>query len=147
VFRRRSPLVIAALAVALTLAVATPAGASTRIARAKLFHFVNNYRRAHGIPALGESKDVDRLAQHHSSLMATDRMLFHSSGLQTKLRSKNPSTWGENIGMGPSVWSVFKAWTRSSEHRQNMLRRGFRKAGVGVVWSHGAWWVTMIFYG
>jgi uncharacterized protein YkwD len=147
VFRRRSPLLIAALVVALALAVAAPASASTGTARAKLFHFVNDYRRAHGVRALRESKDVDRLAQHHSSLMASERKLFHSSGLQTKLRSENPSLWGENIGMGPSVWSVFKAWTRSTEHRQNMLRRGFRKAGVGVVWSHGAWWITMIFYG
>jgi uncharacterized protein YkwD len=49
--------------------------------------------------------------------------------------------------MGPSVWRVFKAWTRSSTHRANMLNRQFRHAGVGVIFSHGAYWITMIFYG
>ena len=145
--RHRFLLPIAVLAVAIALSMATPASASTGTARAKVFHFVNHYRLAHGRHALRESRDVDRLAQHHSQLMASERKLFHSSSLSTKLRSHDPTIWGENIGMGPSVWAVYKAWTRSSEHRQNMLRRGFRKAGVGVVWSHGAWWVTMIFYG
>ena len=145
--RHRFLLPIAVLAVAVTLAMATPASASPRIARHKLFHFVNDYRREHGRRALRDSQDVDRLAQHHSKLMASERRLFHSSSLSTKLRAHDPTTWGENIGMGPSVWSVYKAWTRSTEHRQNMLRRAFRKAGIGVVRSHGAWWVTMIFYG
>jgi uncharacterized protein YkwD len=147
VLGRRSPLIIAVLAVAVVISLAAPAGASTRIARGKMFHFVNDYRREHGRRALRESRDVDRLAQHHSTLMASERTLFHSSSLSTKLRAHDPSLWGENIGMGPSVWYVFKAWTRSSEHNQNLLRRGFRKAGVGVVWSHGVWWITMIYYG
>jgi uncharacterized protein YkwD len=147
VLSRRSPLLIVALVLAVGLTSAAPASAGTRSARAKMFHFVNAYRRDHGRRVLRESKDVDRLAQHHSRLMAADRKLFHSSGLSTKLRSHKPSTWGENIGMGPSVWAVFKAWTRSSEHRANMLRRGFRHAGVGVVRAHGALWITMIFYG
>lgn len=145
--RHRSPLPVAILAVAVAISLAAPATASTRIARHKMFHFVNDYRREHGRRALRESKDVDRLAQHHSVQMAKQRKLFHSSSLSTKLRAHDPSLWGENVGMGVSVWSVYKAWTRSTDHRRNMLRRGFRKAGVGVVWSHGAWWVTMIFYG
>jgi uncharacterized protein YkwD len=147
VFRTRSPLLIVVIALAVAISLATPASASVGIARSKVFHFVNDYRRSHGRHALRESRDVDRLAQHHSQAMATQRTLFHSSSLSTKLRAHDPSLWGENIGMGVSVWKVFKAWTRSSEHRQNMLRRGFRRAGVGVVWAHGAWWVTMIYYG
>jgi uncharacterized protein YkwD len=126
---------------------ATPASASTSTGRAKMFHFVNGYRREHDRRALRESADVDRLAQHHSGAMAAERQLFHSSSLSTKLRSHDPTLWGENVGMGSSVWSVFRAWTQSTEHRQNMLRRGFHKAGVGLVRSHGVWWATMIFYG
>jgi uncharacterized protein YkwD len=130
---------------ALTLTV--PAAASTRIARGKMFHFVNHYRTHHGRHRLGESHDVDTLAQRHSAAMASKRVLFHSSGLSSKLRAHDPSLWGENVGMSTSVWGVFKAWIRSSEHRANMLQRGYRKAGVGVAFAHGAWWVTMIYFG
>jgi len=146
-FARRSSLVIAVIAVAVAISLAAPASASTRIARSKLFHFVNDYRRQHGRHALRESTDVDRLAQRHSEAMATQRTLFHSSSLSTKLRAHDPTLWGENVGMHISIWKVFKAWTRSTEHRQNMLRRGFRKAGVGVVWARGVCWITMIYYG
>jgi uncharacterized protein YkwD len=49
--------------------------------------------------------------------------------------------------MSWSVWRVFKAWTRSSDHRANLLKPGYRKAGVGVVFGHGSCWVTMIYFG
>jgi len=49
--------------------------------------------------------------------------------------------------MGPSVWRVFKAWVRSSEHRANMLNRRYRRTGIGVARAHGYLWITMIFYG
>jgi len=147
VLSRRSPLLIAVIAVAVAISLAAPAAARTGTARTKMFHFVNDYRREHGRRSLRENVDVNRLAQRHSEAMATQRVLFHSSSLSTKLRAEDPSLWGENIGMGTSIWNVFKAWTRSAEHRQNMLRSGFRKAGVGIMWSRGQCWLTMIFYG
>lgn len=122
------------------------ASRSTR-ARSKVFAFVNRYRHQHGLHGLRDQAAVDRTARRHTQAMASQRRLFHSAALQTKLRTYHPSTWGENVGMGPSVWAVFKAWTRSSEHRANMLNRRFRRAGVGVIFSHGAYWITMIFYG
>ena len=125
----------------------TRAGASTVRARARLFALVNDYRRDHGMSALHERQRVDRVAQNHSLAMATQRTLYHTSGLWTKLRAYHPATWGENVGMGPSARSVFTAWRRSSPHRTNMLYRRFHSAGVGVVSSHGILWVTMIFYG
>lgn len=125
------------------------AHASFRVghARAKVFAMVDRYRRQHGLPALRENYSVDRTAQRHAHAMASRRTLFHSADLSTKLRTFHPSLWGENVGMGPSVWRVYKAWTRSSDHRANMLNRRFHHAGVGVVFAHGAYWITMIFYG
>ena len=126
-----------------------PAHAATRSvrARAKVFALVNRYRHQHGLSPLRENHALDRTARRHSAMMGSQRRLFHSTDLQSKLRTYHPSTWGENVGMGPSVWRVFKAWTRSSEHRANMLNRRFDHAGVGVVYSRGAYWITMIFYG
>jgi uncharacterized protein YkwD len=144
---RRTTFLIAILIAVVTLTMTVPASAGTRVARGKMFHFVNHYRHQHNRHRLGESHDVDRIAQRHSAAMGKQRVLFHSSSLTSKLRAHDPSLWGENVGMSWSVWRVFKAWTRSSDHRANLLKRGYRKAGVGVVWSHGACWVTMIYFG
>ena len=144
---RRTSFLAALVIAVVTLSLAVPASAGTRIARGKMFHFVNHYRYQHGRHRLGDSHDVDVIAQRHSGAMAKQRILFHSSGLTSKLRSHDPTLWGENVGMASSVWRVFKAWTRSSEHRANLLKRGYRKAGVGVVFGHGACWVTMIYFG
>ncbi len=123
------------------------ASAGTRHARAKVFSFVNRYRASHGMVKLREQRTVDKIAWRHSEKMAGERTLFHTGDMWTKLRSFHPATWGENVGMGPSVWSVFSMWKRSAPHRANMLNRKFRRAGVGVVYSHGSYWITMIFYG
>ncbi len=146
---RRSPLLLTAFVVLIVSLAMKPTDASAGSvrARAKVFAMVNHYRHHHGLASLKENRAVDRTGRHHSQLMGSERLLFHSGDLRTKLRSFHPSSWGENVGMGPSVWRVFKAWTRSSTHRANMLNRRFRHAGVGVVHSHGAYWITMIFYG
>lgn len=144
---RRSPLAIMALVATLALVIPPPTVAMATSGRTKMFHFVNQFRREHGRRPLRVSADANRLAKKHSRLMASDRTLFHSSSLSTKLRSHDPSSWGENVGMGPSVWSVYKMWTRSHDHRANMLARRYRRAGVGIVRSDGALWITMIFFG
>lgn len=146
---RRSPLLLTAFVVLIVSLATGQAHAGTRSARtrAKVFAMVNGYRHQHGLTSLRQNRAVDRTARHHSQAMGSQRLLFHSADLRTKLRSYHPSSWGENVGMGPSVWRVFKAWTRSSTHRANMLNRRFRHAGVGVIFSHGAYWITMVFYG
>lgn len=146
---RRSPLLLAVFVVLVASLAVEPAHAGSRSvrARAKVFAQVNRYRHQHGVAALRENHSVDRTAWRHSQAMATQRRLFHSADLQAKLRTYHPSSWGENVGMGPSVWRVFKAWSRSSTHRANMLNRRFRHAGVGVVFARGSYWITMVFYG
>jgi uncharacterized protein YkwD len=36
---------------------------------------------------------------------------------------------------------------RSTVHRSNILRAGYRRIGIGVVRRNGRYWVTEIFYG
>jgi uncharacterized protein YkwD len=38
-------------------------------------------------------------------------------------------------------------WMRSAGHRANILKRGYRRIGIGVVRARGLFWVTTIFYG
>ena len=147
---RTPPLLIAVIAVlALTLNMGVAHAGTFRPARAreKVLQFVNHYRVDHGLRRLRENHDIDRTAQHHSTLMKDARSLFHDSNMWTKLRGHHASCWAENIGMGPSVWKVFKGWVHSSEHRTNMLGRRYRHTGIGVSYAHGYYWITQIFYG
>ena len=148
-FRPPRPLiaVAAVLALTLTMGVAHAGGFRPSRAREKVLHFVNHYRVEHGLRKVSENWDVDVTAQHHANLMKDSRTLFHSSNMWTKLRGHHARYWGENIGMGPSVWRVFKGWVHSSEHRRNMLARRFTHTGIGVAYSHGYYWITQIFYG
>ena len=147
---RRPPTSIAVIAVliaTLSTGVAHAGGFRPARAREKLHVFVNHYRVEHGIRRLHENHDVDRTAQRHAVAMKNARTLFHSSNMWTKLRGHHAKYWGENVGMGPSVWKVFKGWVRSSEHRANMLSRRYRSSGIGVAYAHGCYWITMIYFG
>ena len=145
--RRIVPSVL--VAVVLVAALVGPAHAGHRAdrARAKTFSFVNHFRRHAGRHRLKNAPALSKMAWKHSSRMARNRKLFHTKSLSIRLRAWHPRIYGENIGVGPSIWRVFKMWTKSRPHRANLLDRRFRRAGVGVVHTHDAYWITMIFYG
>ena len=91
---RRTTFLIVVLIAVVTFTMTVPASAGTRVARGKMFHFVNHYRHQHSRHRLGESHDVDRIAQRHSAAMGKQRVLYHSSSLTSKLRAHDPSLWG-----------------------------------------------------
>lgn len=123
-----------------------PAQAGTRAERyrAKLLRFVNDVRVDHGVSRFKEVPRLSELAWKHSLHMARQRRLYHTQDLSSKLRSWSPTRWGENVGVGPSIWKIVRMWVRSPEHRANMINPGFHRAGVGVVFARGAYWATLI---
>ena len=137
------------VAVVVVAALATPADAGHRADRArhKTFSFVNHFRRHAGRKPLHNAPALSRMAWKHSVHMARNRRLYHTRSLSIRLRAWRPRRYGENVGVGPSVWRVFKAWTKSAPHRANLLDRRFTHAGIGVVHTHGGYWMTMTFYG
>jgi uncharacterized protein YkwD len=141
-------ILIAALVVTLLVVTGGQASAGTRAERfrQKLFGFVNDYRVQNGRPALKEDPILDTYARSHSIKMAQSRTLFHSTTLGSKVRTRGGTSWGENVGMGPSIFSVFRAWVASSPHRANLLNGTFRFAGAGVVFSRRAYWITLDLY-
>ncbi|MGZ4131444.1 MAG: CAP domain-containing protein [Actinomycetota bacterium] len=148
---RTSPriVLIVALVVALLLAADGQSLAGTRSARYrhKLMGFLNDFRRSEGLPVLKDDLVLSRFAWRHSQRMGSERTLFHSSALATKVKHRGGSTWGENVGMGGSIWSVFRAWKKSPPHMANLKYKRFRHTGVGVVYAHGAYWITLDLYG
>jgi uncharacterized protein YkwD len=148
--RARRTICLILLAAALTAVVpATSAQAGTRakIWATRFLRFTNQYRAAHGVHPVSGNFDLRMMALRHSEAMAKTRTLFHTYDLASKLQSWHPTTWGENIGVSWGLWPMFKGFCKSAPHRHNLLNPRFDILATGVVFAHGAYWVTMDFVG
>jgi len=131
-----------ALAVAGVLVLAAPAASLYRPEQG-LATMTNTARYWHDVPRLASRARLKAAAERQSAQMAKRGRLFHGSLAWTSgLRC-----WGQNVGTGPTVRAVFRAFMRSADHRANMLDRSYRRAGYGVVKIGGAVWVTVNFAG
>lgn len=121
---------LSALALGLAAAPAS-AGESDR-----LIYLVNSARSRAGLPALGADAKLNSIAQSHAQKMATAGRIYHNSSYASQA---TPWTaWGENVGSGPDVDSVHKAFMASATHRGNVLSSKFDLVGVGIArWSGG----------
>jgi uncharacterized protein YkwD len=136
------------LAVTLLVTAATAAPpASAQLRREKMLGWVNHARTEHGVRKLKMDRHCVAIAHDHNVDMATKDQLFHSTNLSYKLRYVNWSTWGENVGVGPDAYSLFKAYMASPDHRANILSRNYDHVGISFIYRDGALWSTMIFYG
>jgi uncharacterized protein YkwD len=140
------------LGLALGLMVAGPAmdqaSAVTNSERA-IVRLVNRSRRNHGLSGLKVSWKLSRAAHRHSVRMARRGSLYEHSCLACVLNNRGVS-WsigGENVGYGSTLRGIHRAMMRSTVHRSNILRAGYRRIGIGVVRRNGRYWVTEIFYG
>jgi uncharacterized protein YkwD len=133
-----------ALAIALVgvLVFAAPA-ASLDQPEQRLAAMTNVARHRHDMPRLVQRGRLSAAAERQSVRMAKRGRLYHGSLAWTPGRR----CWGQNVGKGPTIRAVFRAFMRSADHRANMLERCYRRAGYGVVKIRGAVWVTVNFAG
>jgi uncharacterized protein YkwD len=115
-------------------------------ARDAILCLVNVERRDHGLPALRANDDLERAAQRHSEDMVDRHFFDHDSPGGTTVRDRVARTgylrgarrWslGENIGWASRTLSspagMVKGWMESPGHREIILTRTFREAGVGI---------------
>ena len=131
-----------ALALAGVLLFAAPAASLYRPEQ-RLAPMINTARSQHDLPRLVERHRLRAAAERQSLRMAKRGRLFHGSLAWTSGRR----CWGQNVGTGPTVRAVFRAFMRSADHRANMLDRCYRRTVYGVVKFRGAAWVTVNFAG
>jgi uncharacterized protein YkwD len=131
-----------AIALAGVLVLAAPAASLDRPEQ-RLAEMTNTARYRHDLPRLVDRARLSAAAERQSVRMAKRGRLFHGSLAWTSGRR----CWGQNVGKGPTVRAVFRAFMRSADHRTNMLDRRYRRAGYGVVKRRGAVWVTVNFAG
>jgi uncharacterized protein YkwD len=135
---------------ALVVVIATLLGPSASAGMGdKMLEMINHKREAHGLHDLRPSRHLVREARSHTRRMIRLNLLFHSR-MPESLRWRR--SWGENVGCGRSVHRVFRAMMRSPDHRANILRRGYHRAGVGVIQARGrnlcgrrSVWTTQMF--
>ena len=145
--RRQVALVLLFAAVLVSSGIATsPAHAGTGL-RGEMLQLTNDDRADHVRRTLDLDAELSWYARRHSQAMADAGEVFHTERLVAKLKDKDWSAAGENVGAGPSLSGIEAAFMGSTPHRQNILNRDFDDVAVGVAESDGTFWVTVIFYG
>lgn len=141
----RAMLVLATAAVALSVAPRADAITSYEQSLAK---YINQARSSRGIRTMSLASSVSDVARAHSARMANAGRLYHTPDLE---RALSRWTWwrvaGENVGRGPTMSSIYRAFMQSSSHKANILYRSYKVMGVGVVWKDGIAYVTVMFMG
>jgi uncharacterized protein YkwD len=135
------------LALSVVLGAVAPSARATWTPRRDMLGWMNDARNDRGARDLDRGWRLRRMADEHSRQMATEGRIFHTASLGSKLTFVSWSVAGENVGAGGSMRSLYDAFMKSDPHRDNILRRGYRRVGIGVYAHDGFVWVTLIFVG
>lgn len=139
--RRFTGALAAAAATALLLA-SSPSSATTS-QESDFVSRINSERSAYGLRTLTVKSDLTAVARDWSAQMARAGAISHDPNLANKV-----SGWtmlGDNVGKGPTVSSIHKAFMESPTHRDIILEGDFNQVGVGIVKSGETLYVTQIF--
>jgi uncharacterized protein YkwD len=124
-----------------------PTSDNLRRIREAILCLHNQIRAEHKLPALHENKRLRKAAAGHSRQMVADQFFEHTTPagvtmVDRILKShyvREDEGWalGENLAWGTGSYGTPRgavdAWMNSPGHRANILKRGYRELGVGVV--------------
>jgi uncharacterized protein YkwD len=124
-----------------------PAADNQGLIRAAILCLHNQIRAENGLPRLRENKRLRKAAVGHSRNMVAKRFFEHTtpSGVTMVDRIlkaryvREDQGWmlGENLAWGTGSYATprgaVRAWMESPGHRANILKRGYRDMGVGLV--------------
>ena len=136
--------VVAAIMATAFVGFAPSAQASTASAEQQFVSLINQLRQAKGLRLLGVDPRLTTVARNWSAHMASTSNLYHNPNLA----SQAPSDWirlGENVGYGPDVATIHKAFVNSPKHYANLVDGAFNGVGIGVVMKGSTMWVTEVF--
>lgn len=99
---------------------------------------VNTLRAQHGLGPLVYRRVLQVEAQRWAQHEATVSRVIQNYNTGPCWSISSATQFGDNAGAGSSVRVIQLEWEQSPSHRANMLDRGFRYLGIGVVY-HGTW--------
>jgi len=123
----------------------------------EVFVLVNQQRKQQGLHPLIWDERVAQVARLHSKNMALNNFFSHvgldGKKVDNRADSLGLSNWrmiGENLafnrGFDNPVERAINGWMQSPQHRENLLRKKWKEAGVGVsISSSGAYYFTLVF--
>lgn len=118
-------------------------GISSSISPREVHDLINIERERNNRPPVSWSNRMERLAQGHSDEMAEQDRMFHSNRYALE--------GGENVWSGTGhSWSasdVVQSWMNSPGHREWLLDRRVKSAGVGVSQSSSGTYAAWAFEG
>lgn len=112
----------------------------------RLMWMQNKVRRARGLQPMRWRRSLSAIARSHSRTMRAAGDIFHST-LSGPIERFRWSIAGENVGVGPTIGSLYQAFMNSPGHRANILHRSYNRQGVGVVLDGSTIYVTIVFMG
>ena len=105
----------------------------------KLLEWTNKARAEQNLPPFKANARLTAAARGHSADMARQGKMSHVLDGKTpadrvRAAGYDYASVGENIatGAGVTLEQVFKGWMDSKEHRENILRPGYRETGLGI---------------
>lgn len=145
------------IAIALGVTVSLPAWAQTEACKTqanenRFMNKINNARENNGLNRLTKDLSLVRVSRHYSGKMIEGGYFVHSDEPPSPHRNTFHLTtdwtgWGENLGRGKSVNSLFQEMMNSQEHRDNILAPFWDYLGTGIDKdSDGRLWVTVQFW-
>lgn len=154
--RSARAIIITLIAIMVMSAASVSASAASSTKKATSAKFVstneaytqlNNYRKKAKVATLKKDAGLEKVAKIRAEEIAKYKKFSHirpngQSGLSL-ISSKLHR--GENIAMGQKdCASVSRAWYNSKGHRDNMLRKHFKKVGIACYEYNGVkFWVQM----
>lgn len=121
------------------------------------FDWLNQKRAAQGLPPLKWNEEIAKVARYHSDDMARGRYFSHKQANGSMVNDRadlfGMSDWqsiGENIafnrGFKLPAESACQQWMNSASHRENVLDKRWKEAGIGVaVGDDGSYYFTQVF--
>lgn len=97
-----------------------------------LLNAINVARSNHGRAPVRWDASLDAMATAHAKRMAAAAQTFHNGAGLRERRAQTGETLGENVGVGPDLDDVHRAFLASASHRQTLLGP-FERVGLGVV--------------
>ena len=89
---------------------------------------LNSFRKAHGLPTLHRSGNLQAMAQRHATNMAARRSMDHD-GFYSERGPRGARA--ENVAYGCATENcAMRMWENSSGHRANMLLRDVKSYGL-----------------
>jgi uncharacterized protein YkwD len=129
-----------AVAVSADEPVAAETTVSAERSAAEFQGLINSLRSGLGLPALQVHSGLAASAQSWAQSMANSGALAHDPGLGSAVAGW--SSIGENVGMGPSVSSIWAAFLASPQHYSNLTNPGYTHIGIGFVRGGQAMWTA-----